>query len=212
MGTTAQKLNAILASKSAISGAIEAKGVTVGNTALSGYASLIGQIQSGGGTSNYYKCASVNTSNSTWTGNRAILNNGVYTLESAVTSGLSYTSLKPKVGWIYDTNALVQGHYLNGVIPSGAVFYNELSSSSGWEVSEAGASVVNDTSLGRNVFEISSTTGYFKRETTQELPMGNAARSMSFWVKKMESVSAGWCAVGYGSAFDTRSTFFMGNS
>lgn len=44
MGTTAQKLQAILDSKSAIKDAIESKGVTVGDAPLDEYASKIGEI------------------------------------------------------------------------------------------------------------------------------------------------------------------------
>ena len=49
MGTTAQKLQAILGSKADIKNAIEQKGVTVGSTPLSGYAQKILDIPSGGG-------------------------------------------------------------------------------------------------------------------------------------------------------------------
>lgn len=47
MGTTAQKLQAILDSKSDIKDAIEAKGVTVGDAPLDEYASKIGEISGG---------------------------------------------------------------------------------------------------------------------------------------------------------------------
>lgn len=49
MGTTAEKLQAILDSKADIKDAIEAKGVTVGDAPLDEYASKIGEIQQGGG-------------------------------------------------------------------------------------------------------------------------------------------------------------------
>ena len=47
MGTTAQKLQAVLNSKAAIKTAIENNGVTVGNAKLSDYAGLIGEIPDG---------------------------------------------------------------------------------------------------------------------------------------------------------------------
>lgn len=50
MGTTAQKLQAILDSKTDIKDAIEQKGVTVGTTPLSGYAQKILDIPTGGDT------------------------------------------------------------------------------------------------------------------------------------------------------------------
>ncbi len=49
MGTIFEKLEYTLSAKNAISGAIENKGVEVGNTPLSGYADLIDQIETGGG-------------------------------------------------------------------------------------------------------------------------------------------------------------------
>ncbi|MGN0332387.1 MAG: LamG domain-containing protein [Lachnospiraceae bacterium] len=87
-----------------------------------------------GGTSGtsaeYYKCASVYTSAKTWSGYKAVLNNGVYTFESTVTSGLTYTSVTPVVGNIYSADALVQIAYMAGNIPeSGLVFYAPLKES-----------------------------------------------------------------------------------
>lgn len=54
MGTTAQKLQAILDSKTDIKDAIEQKGVTVGTTPLSGYAQKILDIPTGGGEDEPY--------------------------------------------------------------------------------------------------------------------------------------------------------------
>lgn len=48
MGTISEKLQYTLSAKNAISGAIEAKGVSVDNAPLSGYAELIAQIETGG--------------------------------------------------------------------------------------------------------------------------------------------------------------------
>lgn len=49
--STAEKLTSILNSKTAIKNAIELKGVTVGEAPLANYASLIGQIETGGSSS-----------------------------------------------------------------------------------------------------------------------------------------------------------------
>lgn len=63
---------------------------------------------SGSGTSaEYYKCASVDTSAKTWTGYKAVFADGAYSFESAVTEGLTYTSVTPVVDSIYSADALV---------------------------------------------------------------------------------------------------------
>ena len=41
-----------------------------------------------GGSTDFYKCVSVDTVNSTWTGYKAVLSGGAYTFESTVTSGI----------------------------------------------------------------------------------------------------------------------------
>ena len=65
--------------------------------------------ESTGGTSaEYYKCASVDTSAKTWSGYKAVQQeNGGYTFEETVTTGLTYTSVTPVVGGIYSADALV---------------------------------------------------------------------------------------------------------
>lgn len=61
-----------------------------------------------GQSMDFYKCASVDTANKTWTGYKAVLNDGVYTFEETVTEGLSYGyGLSPVVDSIYDAEALV---------------------------------------------------------------------------------------------------------
>ena len=155
-------------------------------------------LSGGGGNADYYKCASVNTTNQTWTGYKATLTGGVYTLAGTATSGLSYTTVMPKVGWIYDADALVRGYGLHGILPTDYVFYNDLTSATGWEVSAEGASVVNDSYLGKNVFSLIYSGSYFRRATTQDLPMGSSARTMSFWARKTGGNPSGWAGVGYG--------------
>ena len=82
------------------------------------------------GATDFYKCASVNTSNHTWTGYKAVLNNGVYSFEQAVTSGLTYSVITPAVNGIYADGALVQAFLYQGwQPPAGAVFYAPLAAS-----------------------------------------------------------------------------------
>ena len=65
---------------------------------------------SGGGATDFYKCTTVDTVNHTWTGYKAVWYNGIYTFESTVTTGLTYSSsaIVPVVGGIYTDGALVK--------------------------------------------------------------------------------------------------------
>ena len=81
-----------------------------------------------GEATEYYKCASVDTVNKTWTGYKAVLTDGVYSFEETVTEGLPYDiGFIPVTGKIYNTDATVavSGLY-EGIDPS-LVFYAPLS-------------------------------------------------------------------------------------
>lgn len=62
-----------------------------------------------GGTADYYKCASVDTVNLTWTGYKAVQDpvTGVYSFESNPTIGLLYTDITPVISGIYTSDAKV---------------------------------------------------------------------------------------------------------
>lgn len=70
----------------------------------------------------------------TWSGYKAVLNNGVYTFENTVTQGLVYTSITPVIGNIYSTDALVKVSYVytgTANIPTqGLIFYASLAEDS----------------------------------------------------------------------------------
>lgn len=80
---------------------------------------------------NFYKCASVDTTNQTWTGYKAILKrSGLYEYESIVTTGLHCsTGYVPEVGKTYSEDAMMEANLW--AIPSNSlVFYAPLSSAS----------------------------------------------------------------------------------
>lgn len=107
----------------------------------------------GGGSAEYYRCASVDTSSHTWTGYKAVLNGGVYTFENTVTQGLVYASITPVIGNIYSADALVKvsNIYTGNTIPTdGLVFYAPLKENK--ETAETGQGITN---YGNPVFEIS---------------------------------------------------------
>lgn len=62
----------------------------------------------GGGSGEYYRCASVDTSTKTWTGYKAVLEEGGYVFGTDVTTGLTYDLKTPEVGNIYSKDALIQ--------------------------------------------------------------------------------------------------------
>ena len=78
---------------------------------------------------NFYKCATVDTVNETWTGYKAVLTNGVYSYESTATTGLTYSIVTPTVGLVYTDGALIRASLYEGMPPAnGLVFYAPLSS------------------------------------------------------------------------------------
>ena len=97
-------------------------------------------VEGSGGAAEYYRCASVDTSAKTWTGYRAVLNDGVYTFEDTVTTGLSYTSVTPQVGKIYSADALARISSLYGALPTdGLVLYAPLKEAK--ETAETGQTI-----------------------------------------------------------------------
>jgi len=67
-----------------------------------------------GSSTAFYKCTSVDTSNATWVGRKALLNDGVYSFESDSTTGLAYTAVTPIVGEVYSSDALITASDLYG--------------------------------------------------------------------------------------------------
>jgi hypothetical protein len=64
-------------------------------------------IEVGGGSMDFYKCYSVDTSTKKWTGYKAILSDGKYSFGETLTEGLSYgDGFVPKVGNMYPDGAL----------------------------------------------------------------------------------------------------------
>lgn len=96
-----------------------------------------GTLAGGGGApvivgDKYYKCVSVDKTNSTWTGYQAILTDGVYAFDTTVTAGLVFgNGYTPIVGNIYNDNATVMVAKLWSGAPQiptdGLVFYAPLS-------------------------------------------------------------------------------------
>ena len=142
-----------------------------------------------GGSAEYYRCASVETSAKTWTGYRAVLNEGVYTFEDTVTTGLSYTSVTPQVGKIYSQDASVGVNYLSGQAPTyGLKFYASLKNSFTPETGQEFHSSLcvnldqvefaNSGGIPGAVFPASETHAFYDAVENYTAPM-----SVSFWAK-----------------------------
>ena len=152
------------------------------------------EIGGGSAGTEFYECASVNTSAQTWTGYKAVLNNGVYSFESTATTGLAYTSVTPEVGKIYTADALarVASVYMN-IPSSGLVFYAPFSSSSGTAATgqtlEYNSSAHNVTFTTQNGIACAKSTASTSPDTwavradASTLPLGTSPCTMSIWLK-----------------------------
>lgn len=147
----------------------------------------------GGGSataSEYYKCASVDTETHTWTGYKAVLNDGVYTFEDTVTSGLSYTSVTPQVGKIYSQDALVYISSVYGAIPTdGLVFYAPLAEDK--TTAETGQTMNFSGNVVYDVFD--GVNGAYFNNAYFSSSIGSTLSewTLSFWLRVLEDQSSG---------------------
>lgn len=147
------------------------------------------ESESGTAATKYYKCASVDTVNKTWTGYKAVLSGSVYTFESTATSGLTYTTT-PLVGNIYNSTGGDPVMLKTG-IPTDHVFYASLSSD--MATSESGhtltktdsPSYVFDSTLNRNVLDCSGGGALYIPTTF--FPLGANPWTIACLVKKTTS-------------------------
>ena len=135
--------------------------------------------------------------NKTWTGYKAVLNEGAYTFESIETTGLTYgTSFIPAVGDIYDTEAFVKVSDLyRGInIPTDSlVFYAPLSANS--NTAETGQSLVRNGSVAF-VKESGIQCARFSGGSISISPyfaelMNGGAYTTSFWIKIEQGYTGG---------------------
>lgn len=167
-----------------------------------------------GGSAEYYRCASVDTSAKTWTGYRAVLNEGVYTFEDTVTTGLSYTSITPQVGSIYSSDALASVEALwDGIPTDGLVLYAPLNMSSictktGQTITETDISYAWDEILKGNAAVFNGSSARINL-STENIPSSGSLRTVSFWC--CPSANSGAHIFNIGGQAD-RFLFFMENT
>ena len=125
----------------------------------------------------------------------------VYEKSTTLTEGLSWTSVKPKVGKSYTEDALVEAKLYEGYsIPADFIYHWSMSSAS--EFSEASISgavvfgVENDRPVAK--FDGNSQINY---TSLSELPQGNAAHSIALWVRSTTPCNSESpeCLIGWGS-------------
>ena len=173
----------------------EASSATVSGgivTIPQGYVSSAYTVSAGGGSVDFYKCASVTSGGSTWTGYLATLSNGKYTFASSVTSGLSYGSgFTPAVNKIYDNGALVQVAELwDGISRNGLIRYAPMSAPAVEDelrnaLSTAGnPTFAIDSGIPCAAMDSGSYIGY------SEGIAGLSAYTLSIWMKRSSSGDA----------------------
>ena len=147
--------------------------------------------ETGGGSAEYYRCASVDTAAKTWTGYKAVLTDGVYAFDTTVTTGLTYTSVTPVVGNIYTVDGFVKVNSLYDGLPTdGLVFYAPLNTAAG--SSETGqalttsAGITFGTTAGIPCATFSDATQSITFNAGTTIPYGSQSRSFSFWVRSGE--------------------------
>lgn len=129
---------------------------------------------SSGGSMDFYKCASVDTTAKTWTGYLAVLTDGVYAFEETVTEGLFYDSSVPTIGEIYssDLSVCVSSFPGRGIgVAKDANTLYAVSAVQGAVDQVSGTELTNsNTVIGTNAFDFSS------GEAVLDLPITDDAK------------------------------------
>lgn len=152
----------------------------------------------------FYKCASVNTSDSTWSGYKAVITDGMITgYVTSVTSGLTYMGIIPLIGRIYTEDAKIE---ITNDIPRNPVFYLSLASQK--NIAETGQSLdVRDNINFSTVDGVPC--GYFNGNSKifvqNILSPGVQSISFSFWAKAPSPSSNYVCQIYLG---DTERTYY----
>lgn len=142
---------------------------------------------SGGTAIKFYKCASVDAENKTWSGYELMLKDGVYVVSNTLTEGLNYARFAPKVGNSYTADALLMCN-IYGIPNDGLVFYASLNGETP-DVAETGQAFTANKTITHTVVQgipcmyVDDFTGYF---TATNLPASNSSRTVSCWVKRNE--------------------------
>lgn len=156
----------------------------------------------------FYKCASVDASNSTWKGYKAMQDpvTHTYSFESTVTSGLTYSSPVPAVGSIYNSDCSIRAILYH----TAKVYLRDLPFSTDME-----DTVVHDTPIasGGSV-SISNGSLLFPSSGTNYIKYAGLARqpsifSIVFWMKYGENNSSNNVPVLWGNELNESQTSYV---
>jgi len=153
------------------------------------------EVGGGSGGTEFYECASVDTVNHTWTGYKAVLNNGVYTFESTATTGLSYTSVTPEVGKVYSSDALATATLYEGIPSDGLLLYASLASDVA--TCETGQYIVKTGTVTYETFNgipgaRFQQSGYLDFSPAISYLTGNNPFTITYWQKANPYASYTW--------------------
>lgn len=177
-------------SMTALADAVRAKSGATGKLTVEQMTAAVNSITSGGGAE-FYKCASINSPNKTWTGFKAVMADGVYTFEQTSTTGLVFGGgFTPTVDKIYNADATIAVSSLwTGADPT-LVFHAPLSASK--STAETGQALNVDGEISYQTND-GVPCAYFNGESqitasTEGMPQGNEPMTVSAWVKAAEEV------------------------
>ena len=145
-----------------------------------------------------------------WSGYEWLLVDGLYEKSTDITSDLVWTSVKPVVGKSYNSNALVQVTVYTGSIDiEGQVLYEPLQDTIGTFTSDFTPTF--QTIEGIKCCHIPYSSRLY---STEKLPVGSGAFSISFWMKPSTMPSEMWSLIiGDNSSYNGGIRFrYYGNS
>ena len=144
-----------------------------------------------------YKCASVDTTNGTWTGYKALYDAATrtYSFDTVVTEGLQYFDIKPSIGNIYTEDALVIIKSLWQGEPSGCIFHapfsNDLIDTVGGVIGESwGTAPVFDEIDGRECMTVGGTGIKYTFSSTGLFENIWSPRTIMLWFRNTSG--SGW--------------------
>lgn len=138
---------------------------------------------SSGGT-DFYKCATVDTVNLTWTGYKAVFDSvtGTYGYEVIATTGLTYSTVTPVAGKVYADGALIEAKLYEGIPLSGLLLYAPLKTQQA--AAETGQAITYEnpaftTYQGIECMQCQGNT--YATIAMQNIPQSDSPRTISFW-------------------------------
>ena len=181
-------------------------------------------VSSGGGETDFYKCAATVTSGGTaWSGYLAVLSGGSYTYVSSATPGLSCGGgFTPEVGKVYTDGALVRAELYTGIPQDGLVLFISGDSLTTAETGQTlttstpGITLYNDSELGSclNFFRPSEYDDGGKMTCSSGISSSSSPWTLSVWIKRNGDYDPenDWYASGVIFCYSASCSFFSNNS